>query len=74
MAHHPISQKEVDELLAKGAIKPSTAGSGFYLNIFIGPKCTGGLWPIFNHKWFKCYMHMPSFHIPTIRQVWQLTE
>ena len=29
-AHHPVIQKEVDELLAKGAIEPSSGGAGFY--------------------------------------------
>ena len=28
--HHPIIQKEVDELLAKGVIEPSSGGAGFY--------------------------------------------
>ena len=30
-AHHPIIQKEVDELLAKGAIEPSSGGAGCIL-------------------------------------------
>ena len=42
-AHHPIIQKEVEELLAKGAIEPSPSGSGFYCNVFVVPKCAGGL-------------------------------
>ena len=42
-AHHPIIQKEVDELLAKGAIEPSSTGAGFYSSMFVVPKCTGGL-------------------------------
>ena len=29
MAHHPIIQKEVDELLAKGVIEPSSGGADF---------------------------------------------
>ena len=29
LVHHPIIQKEVDELVAKGAIKPSPGGAGF---------------------------------------------
>ena len=45
-AHHPVIQKEVDELLAKGAIEPSSGGAGFYSNIFVVPKHTGGLCPI----------------------------
>ena len=28
-AHHPVIQKEVDELLAKGAIEPSSGGADF---------------------------------------------
>ena len=42
-AHHPIIQKEVDELLAKGVIEPSSGGAGFYSSMFVVPKCTGGL-------------------------------
>ena len=41
MPHHPIIQKEVDELLAKGAIEPLMGGAGFYSNIFAVPKHTG---------------------------------
>ena len=33
-AQDPIIQKEVDELLAKGAIEPSTGGASFYSSIF----------------------------------------
>ena len=40
--HHPIIQKEVDELLAKGVIEPSS-GAGFYSNMFVVPKHTWGL-------------------------------
>ena len=47
-AHHPITQKEVDELLTKGAIEPSSGGAGFYCSMIVVPKCTGGLWPIVN--------------------------
>ena len=50
MAHHPIIQKEVDELLVSGAIEESTGGAGLYLNTFVVPKHTGGLWPICNLK------------------------
>ena len=42
-AHHPVIQKEVDELLAKGAIEPSSGGAGFYSSVFVVPKRTGGL-------------------------------
>ena len=54
--HHPIIQKGVDELLAKGVIEPSSGGAGFYSSMFVVPKCTGGLWPILNLKHFNCYM------------------
>ena len=42
-AHYPIIQKEVDELLAKGVIEPSSGGNGFYSSVFVVPKHTGGL-------------------------------
>ena len=40
-AHHPVIQKEVDELLAKGAIEPP-GGTGFYSSVFVVPIHTGG--------------------------------
>ena len=67
--HHPIIQKEVDELLAKRAIEPSSGGAGFYSSMFVVPKHTGGHWPILNLKYFNHYMHVPSFKMPTIRHV-----
>ena len=73
-AHHPIIQKEVDELLAEGAIEPSSGGTGFYSSMFVVPKHTGGLLPILNLKHFYHYMHVPSFKMPTIRHVWQLIQ
>ena len=73
-AHHPVIQKEVDELLAKGVIEPSSGGAGFYSSKFVVPKCTGGLWPILNLKHFNCYMHLPSCKMPTIRHVWQFIQ
>ena len=42
-AHHPVIQKEVDELLIKGVIEPSSGGPGFYSSVFVLPKHTGGL-------------------------------
>ena len=68
--HHLIIQKEVDELLSKGAIEPSSGGAGFYSIMFVVPKCTGGLWPILNLKHFNHYMLVPSFKMPTITHVW----
>ena len=41
--HHHIIQKEVDELLAKVNSELSTGGAGFYSNVFVVPKHTGGL-------------------------------
>ena len=72
--HHPIIQKEVHELLAKGVIKPSSGGAGFYCSMFVVPKHTSGLQPILNLKHFNHYMHVPSFKMPTIRHVWQLIQ
>ena len=73
-AHHPIIQKEVDELLAKGVIELSSGCAGFYSSMFVVSKHTGGLWPIHNLKWFNHYWHIPSFKIPTIRHVQQLIQ
>ena len=43
-ADHPVIQKEVDELLAKDAIKLLSGGAGFYYSDeFLVPKCTGCL-------------------------------
>ena len=73
-AQHPVIQEEVDELLAKGAIEPSSSGTGFYSNMFVAPKHTGGLWLILNLKHFNCFMHIPSFKMPTLKHVWQLIQ
>ena len=39
LAHHPIFQKEANEVLAKGTIESSsdTGGAGFYSNVFFVP-------------------------------------
>ena len=42
MVHHPVIQ-ELDEVLAKSAIKPSAGDAGFYSTVFAVPKYTGGL-------------------------------
>ena len=52
-AHHPVIQKEVDELLAKRAIELSSGGVGFYSSMFVVPKHTRGLRPILNLKHFN---------------------
>ena len=59
--HHPVIQKEVDGLLAKGAIEPSSGGAGFYSSMFVVPKHTGDLHSILYLKHFNRYMHIPSF-------------
>ena len=73
-AHHPVIQKEVDELLAKGAIEPSSGGAGFYSRVFVVPKCTGSLGPILNLMCFNHYMHIPSCKMPTLKHVWQVIQ
>ena len=60
-AHHPIIQKEVDELLAKGAIELSSGDACFYSSVFLVPRHTGGLQPILNLKQFNFYLHIASF-------------
>ena len=73
-AHHPVIQKEVDELLAKRAIEPSSCGAGFHSSVFLEPKCTGGLCPILNLKHFNHFMYIASFKMPTLKNVWQLIQ
>ena len=73
-AHHTTIQKVVDELLAKGAIEPSSGGAGFYSSVFVVSKHTGGLQPILNLEHFNCYMHIPSFKMSTITHVQQLIQ
>ena len=73
-AHHPVIQKEVDELHAKGAVEPSSGGAGFYSSMFVAPKHTGGLCPILNLKHFNCFMHIPTFKMPTLKNIWQLIQ
>ena len=73
-AHHAIIQKEVDELLVKGAFESLTGNTGFYSNVFVVPKHMGSLGPTLNHKWFNHYMHITTFKMPTIRQVQELFQ
>ena len=40
---YPIIHKRVDELWAKGANEPFNGGTGFYSNVLVVPKNTGGL-------------------------------
>ena len=73
-AHHPIIQKEMDELLSQGVIELSSGGAGFYSSMFVVPMLTGRLQPILNLKLFNHYLHIPSFKMPTIRHVKQLIQ
>ena len=41
----------------------------FTPNIFVVPKCMGGLHPFFNLKQFNCYIHIPTFKRPTYYQM-----
>ena len=49
VTYHPSIQREVDGLLAKGDIRPSTL-AGFFLNVFVVNRQTGTLHPILNLK------------------------
>ena len=73
-AYHSIIQKEVNEHFAKDAFEPSSGGASVYSNIFVVPKCMGGICPIFNLKHFNQYLHMPTFKKPTFMQIWLLIE
>ena len=73
-AHHPVIKKEVDEHLAKGAIEPFSGGAGFYSSMFVVPKHTGGLHSILNLNYSNHYMHISSFKMPPLKNVWQLIQ
>ena len=56
MAYYPIIEREVDELLAKSTIEPSTGSACFYSNVFVVHSHTGGLYLILNPTW-SLYTH-----------------
>ena len=60
-------QKEVDELLAKSAIEPSTGDARFYANILVVHKHTNGLHLIFYLKQFNDNIHIATLKVPTVR-------
>ena len=71
---HPIIQKEVQKLLAKGAVEPLSDSAGFYSSVFVVPMHLGGLHPVLSLKQFNHNMHVPSFRVQTIKWVWQLIQ
>ena len=73
VAHHFII-KEVDELLAKGATESSTDCTAFTLTS-LWCLCVWVVYiPYFHLKQFNCYMQIPSFNIPTVKQVWHIIQ
>ena len=54
--------------------KVPAGGAGFYSSVFVVPKHTGGLHPILNLEHFNCFMHIPSFKMPTLKTVRQLIQ
>ena len=70
---HSVFQ-EVHELFAKGVVEPSSDGLVFTPNICVVAKHTGGLQSILNLKQFNHYMHIPTFKMPTNKQVWLLIQ
>ena len=42
--------------------------------MFVVPKHTGGLCPILNLKHFNHFMCIPSFKMPTLKNIWQLIQ
>ena len=72
--HHPIIQKEANEILSRGTIEPSSGGASFYSSVFVVPNHTGGLQPILNLKQINHFLHIPSFKMPTTRHVQKLIQ
>ena len=64
----------MQDFLAKLAVELLTGGAGFYSIVFMVPNQLGNLCPIPNLKPFNHYMHIPSFRMPSIKQVWQLIQ
>ena len=60
-AHHPIIQKEGDEMLAEGVIEPSSGSAGFYSSVFVVPNHAGGLQSVLFLKQFNGCMHILLF-------------
>ena len=46
----------------------------FYSSMFVVPMCTGGLCLILSLKHFNRFMHIPSFKMSTLKNVWQLIQ
>ena len=69
-AHHPVIQKEVDELLAKGAIESSIGGASFYSSVFVVPKHTDYAFSI---DLQDAYLNVPivKHHCRFLRFVWR---
>ena len=67
LAHCCGIQKELDELLAIG-------GAGFLTNVFVVLNHTDGLCPICKLKQFNYCVHIHTFKMPTIKQVWHLIQ
>ena len=72
LAHHPVIQDEMQELLAKGTIESSPGGAGFYSNMFLILKCSGDwfLFSISGNLIATCTYLL--FRMPTIKQMQQL--
>ena len=51
----------MNELLAKGATELSTAGAGFYLNVFVVHICMLSKQPILYFEQFNHFMHIATF-------------
>ena len=60
-AHHPVIQKEVDELLSKGAMNHLMVMLVSILACLWFLRLNMGLCPILNLKQFNCYLDIPSF-------------
>ena len=74
MVHHPVMQKEVDELIANDAIYQYNGGADFYSNVYVVPKHMGELCPILNLMQFSCYIHLPTFKVHTTEHIWQFIK
>ena len=70
---HPVIQKEMDKLLAKGSIEPLLEALAFtqmFLQLLSILMAYAPYWILGN----LITVYIPTFKMPTVRQVWQLIQ
>ena len=69
-----LTDKEVEDLLRKGAIEPCCRAPGFYSKVFLVPKKGGKLRPVTNLEPLNSFITAPHFQMTTLKDVFQLLQ